>query len=172
MKKLILLMMLPFIMKGQKDSLFIVREKDDMTDKVYYFPSKKMILFNKETKTGIALTPFIEKDFTFKDLNCKIVNVGNCNEKDELILMFQDSSKIKLTSFADFNCKGSAFFNLKKVEIEKLRTLKIIKAKITNGRTYESYTSNVDEKDQSYFIDLAKIMDTKTFKDKASVKNN
>jgi len=49
-------------------------------------------------------------------------------------------------------------------EIETLSKLKIKKIKITNGSTFDSFTSAPKEKDKSYFIELMQAAKTKNIK--------
>jgi len=94
-----------------------------------------------------------------------MVNIGsNCVENNELVILFDDDTKITLTSWNKFNCDGNAWFNLEPNEIETLSKLKIKKIKITNGSTFDSFTSAPKEKDKSYFIELMQAAKTKNIK--------
>ena len=47
---------------AQNDSLYIVEQKDEMTDKVYYYPSKQLLCQNQELKSqGFSVSFFIDK---------------------------------------------------------------------------------------------------------------
>jgi hypothetical protein len=47
-----------------------------------------------------------------------------------------------------------------------LKTVPISKIRMTNGRTYHSYTGEVKDKDKRYFIDLFNAIDSKVTTDK------
>ena len=126
-----------------------------MTDKCTYFFSEKIIVANDEKTMGFAMRPLISEkngNLSCGDILVKSVNIGNCNEKDKLILMFDDSTKISLVSWNKFNCEGDAWFSLKLSDIDKLASHKIIKAYFQNGRSYDSYTAAILAEDQDYFM--------------------
>jgi hypothetical protein len=141
---------------AQKDSVYIAKITDDMEDKTYYFPSRKMICASDDKKTGFTLSAFLNykgDEINITELKVKSVNIGSCNEKDELIILFEDDTKIKVVSWNDFNCKGDAWFILSKSDKEKLSTVKIKKIKLQNGRTFESFTKELTE-NNDYFVQL------------------
>lgn len=80
--------------------------------------------------------------------------------------MFEDSSKINLVNWNDFNCKGVCYFKLKRSDIETLSSKKLLK--ITNGRTFESFTKKIDIEDNDYFIQVAQALKNKNIKQVAS----
>lgn len=80
-------------------------------------------------------------------------------ENDEIIILFESGEKITKTSWN--RCYGEAYFNMNEKEIQLLRTQPISKIRMTNGRTYDSYTGDVQEKDKRYFIQLFYALDNK-----------
>lgn len=170
MKKTIIGLMLATITSfsfAQKDSVYVAKIVDDMEDKSYYVPSRKMICASDDKKTGFALSAFLtykNDEINVNELKVKTVNIGSCDEKDELIILFEDDSKIKLISWNDFNCKGDAWFNLSKSDRESLSKLKIKKIKVQNGRTFESFTKELTE-DSDYFIQLFYATNNKKIKE-------
>lgn len=153
-----------FTKENLPDSVVILHLKDEMTGKTSYFPSKKVVCLNEDKSKGFALSAFIEQDLTISDLKIKMFNIGSCVEKNEMIVLFEDDSKMKLLSWNDFNCKGDAWFRITKSNIEELSTKKIKKIRITEGRSYESYTGELKETDKDYFVRLFSILkDKKTF---------
>ena len=141
---------------AQDDSVYVQKMVDDMSEKVYYFPSRKMVCATQDKKTGFTVSVFIDKKgdgVVVSDLNVKMVNIGSCVENNEMIIMFEDETKISLKSWNEFNCKGDAWFKTSKSDREKLATLRIKKIKVQNGRTYESYTYELTD-DEDYFIQL------------------
>lgn len=165
MKRLFLIFLIfPLFSKSQKDSIYIIKRVDDMTDKTTYYPSRKLVISDSLKTKGFAITPDLGKDLQLKGLMVKLIKIGSCNEKDELIFMFEDSTKIKLISFAAFNCDGDAFYDFSKKDLEKLKTLKVIKAKIINGKSYDSYTNEIPAFNQNYFMQVIYACDTKKIK--------
>lgn len=161
MKKLILFL-IPFLAQAQKDSVYIVKHVDDMTDKVYYWPSRRMVVTDENKKLGVIFDAFVVADGSKIDaISCDLVGIGSCNENDELILRFADDTKIKMTSYAKFNCEGNAWFNINNSAADKLRSQKITKIMVINGRTHDSFTRDVPTENQDYYVQLFFAVDTK-----------
>lgn len=135
----------------KSDTVTVVKIVDDMTNKSFITPSKRLIIANEEKTKGFSLDIVFGSTIT---LLSKTVGLSGCNEKDELIILLSDSSKIKLKSWKDFNCKGEGYFTLSSSTIEKLRSSEISKIRITNGRSYDSYTGEVPVENKRYFIQL------------------
>ena len=156
MKKIFisLLMALPLFSAAQQ---CIVKDCDDMTDKCTYYPRHNMIVANETKTIGFTMDArIVEKNgqLSVADIMVLSVNIGNCNENDKLILMFEDSTKLSLTSWNKFNCEGNSWFTVREQEINKLASSKIIKAYFQNGRSYDSYSSTIGPDDQDYFIKI------------------
>ena len=170
MKKIIIGLMLATtttISFSQNDSVYVAKIVDDMEDKSYYVPSRKMICASDDKKTGFSLSAFLtykKDEVSVNELKVKTVNIGSCNEKDELIILFEDDTKIKLMSWNAFNCKGDSWFFLSKSDRESLSKLKIKKIKVQNGRTFESFTKELTE-DNDYFIQLFYATNNKKIKE-------
>lgn len=164
MKKIFisLLMALPLFSAAQQ---CIVKDCDDMTDKCTYYPRHNMIVTNETKTIGFTMDArIVEKNgqLSMADIMVLSVNIGNCNENDKLILMFEDSTKLSLTSWNKFNCEGNAWFTLKESDVNRLASNKIIKAYFQNGRSYDSYSSTIGPEDQDYFVKI--IADCKSNK--------
>lgn len=126
-----------------------------MTDKCNYFFSEKVIVANDAKTLGFSMRPLISQkngSLSASDILVKSVNIGNCNENDKLIIMLDDSTKISLVSWNDFNCEGDAWFSLKQSEIDRLASHKMLKAYFQNGRSYDSYSATILPEDQDYFM--------------------
>lgn len=160
MKKIItsaMFCLMAMISFAQSDSVYIVKSLDDMSDKVYFFPSRQIACISDDRKTGFGVSIFLDKKgdgCSASDLKVKMVNIGGCVENNQIIILFDDGEKISLVSWNDFNCKGDAWFTLSGSDKEKLSTTKIKKIKVQNGRTYESFTQEVKDSDKDYFIQL------------------
>lgn len=157
-----LLMALPLFSAAQQ---CIVKDCDDMTDKCTYYPRHNMIVTNETKTIGFTMDArIVEKNgqLSVADIMVLSVNIGNCNENDKLILMFEDSTKLSLTSWNKFNCEGNAWFTVKESDVNRLASNKIIKAYFQNGRSYDSYSSTIGPEDQDYFVKI--IADCKSNK--------
>jgi hypothetical protein len=145
--------------KTYPDTLIIIRDVDDMTDKEYYYPSMELIVSNTEATIGMKMDALIRKKdnkLNATVLKIKMVNIGACNENNELILLFEDGTKIILNSFNSYNCEGNTWFNVTSEHINTLSSKKLSKVRITNGRTNDVFTGIVLDKLQDYYIRLYK----------------
>lgn len=169
MKKSILTATVALLMlTATAQKIYIKKIVDQMEEEPMYLPSSDMVLSNPTKTIGARVSAFIdEKDtnIVIRTLNVSMVNIGsNCVENNEIVILFDDDTKITLTSWNKFNCDGNAWFNLETDEIEALSKLKIKKIKITNGSTFDSFTAMPKEKDKSYFIELMQAAKTKNIK--------
>lgn len=143
-------------------TMTINKEVDDMTGKASYAPSERLLCATPDQTLGFAIDPYIKNKnnkLSISDLIITMVGLGSCNEKNTLIVLFDNEEKITLTSWNKFNCKGTAYFSLlSKTHLNKLKTLSIKKIRLTNGKGFKSYTSELEYK--NYFIDLFKAVDT------------
>jgi len=147
-----------------KDSVSIVKLVDEMDDVFYLVPSYKLIVANDDNTVGIIIDLFIKDDFTLNAVSVKSVGIGTCCENDEMIILFENGQKIKKTSNTKFNCEGKSYYFFGKDEIDLLKTIPLDKIRITNGRSYESYTGDVSKNDKRWFIQVFYSMDNKLFK--------
>ena len=149
-----------------KDSVYVVKETDAMSGKTYVYGNRAFIVANDEGKIGFRVDPYIKDDLSFGMITVTMVGIGSCNENDEIIILFENGEKITKKSWKKFNCDGEAYFDMNEKEIQLLRTQPISKIRMTNGRTYDSYTGDVKEKDKRYFIQLFYALDNKLLTEK------
>lgn len=143
----------------------IFRYQDDMTDKVYYFSSGLMVT-NEDKSEGFRLQLDIkeidDKTIASNGLTLKVVGIGNCFEKDNLIFLFENGEKISLTSWNKFNCEGASWFYLNEEYTETytdlLKSQKLKKIRFENGYSHESLTREITGVNQNYFIELYKLI--------------
>jgi hypothetical protein len=157
MKKIMFIgLLLASISLKSQDSVYVVKVVDDMSDDSFYTPSKNMVCATTDKKTGISLSVFFDEkndELTIAEIKVVMINIGNCVENNELIILFENEEKIKLMSWNKFNCDGDAWFRLNDDQRELLAKNRIKKIKITNGRTYESYTHEL-KTNKDYFNQL------------------
>lgn len=157
MKKLLLsLVLLTSLNIFAQTSPFILEHCiDKMTDKEYYFTKTKLICSNENKTQGFTLTPMFKmknNELIHNGINCKSVNIGNCNEGDKLIFMFEDDTKITVVSWNKFNCDGNAYFDFSNDDINLFSTKKIKAIRFINGRGFESFTYTLKETEKNYLI--------------------
>lgn len=144
----------------------IIGDCTDLSGNCYYYVKENIIVTNSEKSKGFTFSPSV--DMKNKNLVCdgiiaSMVNIGGCCENNTMIMLLADSSTITLKSWNKFNCKGDAFFNLTKDEAQLLRTHKILKAQIKNGRTYDSFQNSIPTSDQDYFLRFFKELDANKY---------
>lgn len=146
---------------AQKDSVYVVKEVDAMSEETFIYPNRRFSVANKEKSIGFVVDAYIDESLNFKMITTTMAGIGNCNENDVIIILFDSGDKITTKSWKKFNCDGDAYFNVNEQDLEMLRTQTIDKIRITNGRTFESYTGDVATKDKRYFIQLIYALDNK-----------
>ena len=128
---------------------------DKMTDKEYYFAQKKLICANPEKTKGFTIIPNFKAgsgEMINNGFICQNVNIGSCDENDSLIILFEDETKITLTSWNKFNCEGNAYFDFTDSELENLSTKKVNTIRFSNGYSYENLTITLKQDQKDYFI--------------------
>ena len=160
MKKLTTTVSIVLLALSSFAQLTINETKDDMTDKVSYSISEGLVCANIEKTLGFRIDPniTIKKDKkVVENLIITMVGLESCNENNTLIILFENGDKITLTSWNKFNCKGTSYFSLTPSTIEKLKDNEISKIRLTNGKSYKSFTSELTYK--NYFIELISLLD-------------
>jgi hypothetical protein len=143
-------MMLMSISQSQE----IVRIVDDMEDKTVFADKTGMILVNEAGDKGFNIAgkfKFNHPEPVFTGINLTIVGLG-CVEAVELIILFEDGTKMTKTSWNQFNCDGHAWYTLLPRDIQMLTDKRITKIRVTNGYKYDSITVPVS--DPNHFITL------------------
>ena len=144
----------------------IIGDCTDLSGNCFYYVKENIIVTNSEKSKGFTFSPSV--DMKNKNLVCdgiiaSMVNIGGCCENNTMIILLADSSTITLKSWNKFNCEGNAFFHLTKDEAQLLRTHKILKAQIKNGRTYDSFQNSIPTSNQDYFFRFFKQLDANEY---------
>lgn len=143
-----------------KDNVYVIKETDAMSGKSYVYGSRDFICANDAGKIGFRISTYINSEtLKISMITATMVGLGTCNENDEIIILFENGQKIIKKSWKKFNCDGETYFNIDNEEIELLRTQPLSKIRMTNGRTYDSYTGDVKLKDKKYFMQLFYALD-------------
>lgn len=170
MKKVILMFLFALIATtgfSQGNDVQIFREKDQMSDKIYTYTDRRIVLANDERTKGFSVDAYVQNGLSDLTIVIKMVGLGSCNENDEIIILFENGEKMIKKSIGEFNCKGQALFLLNDKEKQLLRSQPISKIRITNGRTYDSFTGDVKVEDKRYFIQLFYSLDNNLVKNKS-----
>ena len=130
---------------------------DKMTDREYFLSTKNFVGANTQKTQGFVITP------SFKSVNgnmvqngfiLKNIGIGNCDENDGLIFLFNDDTKLEITMWNKFNCESKAYFNLTESDLEMLKSKKVTAIRFNNGYTYNSLTYNLKKEEQGFFINV------------------
>jgi len=146
---------------AQKDSVYVIKSSDAMSGKTYIYGSKNFVVANETKDKGFIVDTYIDDNLSLRMITVVMVGIGTCNENDEIIILFENGEKIVKKSWKTFNCDGEAYFNITESEMKLLRTLPMDKVRMTNGRSFDSYTGDVSAKDKRYFIQLFYALDNK-----------
>jgi len=167
MKKLIFIVATLFATTTQ-GQLSIIRHQDEMTDKVYYFPSEGIVIKSSDGESGFRVRLSIKEknDALQQDgLTIKAVNIGSCYENNKLTMLFENGEKFTIVSWNKFNCDGDVYFEVSNKNWELLKSQKLVKMRFENGRTYDSLTGDVETQD--YFIVYNNLMNEKKYENDA-----
>lgn len=149
-------------MAQNKDSAFLCKEVDAMDGTTFVYSNRNFVCANEEKTKGFKVDIAVnskDEPILFYYITVNMVGLGSCNEKDEIIILFENGEKIIKKSWKEFNCDGRACFFVDNKELQLLRTLQLSKIRMTNGRSYENYTGDVKDKDKRYFIQLIYSID-------------
>lgn len=150
------------------DSVYFIKEIDTLSGKVWTHSNRPFTISEGKSKF-LAFYQIIEHDYgrgrRFKHVQLigQMINIGNCNEDDEIIILFDNGEKIIKDTQSRFNCQGVVSFTFSGNEINLLRNHAMAKIRITNGRSNDSCTGEVQEKDKKYFIQLYRSLDNGSF---------
>lgn len=133
----------------------IVKYVDEMKDRVIFSDKTGMVCYSETEKKGFNMAAGFKMNSSepiFSGLMFTIIGLG-CLENVELIILFEDGSKLTKVSWNKFNCDDNAWFALLPRDIAMLSEKRISKIRVTNGFKYTTFTTEVAVPD--YFITIA-----------------
>lgn len=143
---------------SQTEKKFVIEHCiDKMTDKEYFLSSKNFVGTNAQKTEGFAITNSfkgVDGQMVQNGIILKNVGIGNCDENDKLIFLFEDDSKITITSWNKFNCDGKAYFQLSDSEYETLKTKNVKAIRFLNGYSSDSLTYSLKKEEQDFFVNV------------------
>lgn len=164
MKRLSTIFTLLVLAATAQAQITINEQIDDMTDEVSYSPSERFFVSNSAKTEGFAIDVMLDVE----DENIYVqgwvvitASLGDCNEDNQLIVLFEDDTRITLNSFNDFNCDEVAFFALDLEQEVYIATKRIKKMRFKNGFSYDVYTNEVEVQD--YFIQLYDAIENENY---------
>ena len=160
MKKTIITALALFTISAysQTEKQFVIEHCiDKMTDREYFLSTKNFVGANSQKTQGFVITNSfkgVDGKLEQNGIILKNIGIGNCDENDELIFLFDDESKITITSWNKFNCEGKVYLNLKDSEYDLLKSKKVTAIRFKNGYSYESLTYTLKKEEQGFFINV------------------
>jgi hypothetical protein len=144
----------------------ILGDCTDLSGDCLYYVQDNVIVTNADKKKGFTFSPSVDMrngQLVCTGIIAQMVNIGSCCEKNSLILLLDDGSKIMLKSWNKFNCEGDAYFSLTKDEVQLLREHKMVKGQLQNGYSFESFQNDIPVKNQDYFIRFLQDVDANKY---------
>lgn len=147
-----------------KDSIYVCY--DTMTEEYKAITPYYILDVNKEKTKALRVEVMLNYEdggIKYNGLCTRAIGIGNCVEKDRIIIMFADGTKYTSISWSGFDCDGYSFYDLKG-EDEALINKKITAIMFINGRSYDNYKFNVSDADANYFQKVFKAIANKKYK--------
>ena len=168
MKKILLVLTLTLgilVSNAQTKVIKLLHWVDKMEDVEYLEPNWNLIAIkNPQTKQGFWIRPSFKKKedglWYYDGLVGMANKVGYCHEEDYLIILFEDSSKVRVDMWNRFNCSGDIYLDWDKSIVNELKIKPIKSMRLVNGRSFDSYDITYTKKeDKNYFINVFKALD-------------
>lgn len=137
---------------------------DKMTDKSYAFGSKYLMCADGGAKKGFFITvSFTNKkgEVSYSGLSVVSDGIGSCVENSTLIFLFDDDTKFQVGAWNKFNCEGNSYMDWQGKSFDDIFGKKVKTIRFTNGRTQDSFTYTLPEKDQNFFVEVASALSEK-----------
>ena len=138
----------------QAQNLIIEACKDSTTGKFIARADKDIVAIDEKNNRGFRLwLSFRYKDSSVRYAHFGVIseNIGSCMDKDQILIVFTDSTKYASTSWNEYNCSGDSYFDRSSSDFGKL-SKEISYIVFTNGRSKESYTYFTTQEQSRYFI--------------------
>lgn len=152
MKKLFLCISMMVSLSASSQKYVIRHCVDQLNDREYFLCMEKLICANDSKTRGFLMTPMFDTGMKKNGIRVELAGFGVCNEKDQIIILFEDDTKISSLSWYTYNCDGNCAFDFSEDDYLALSTKKIKVIRVTNGRTYESLTYTLKQSEQDFFI--------------------
>lgn len=145
---LIILMFVPFVAIGQQ----IEKETDAFTGETKYKVNGYMGERGNYDRSFTIIPSIRKNNHSFI---AAFDGINACNERNEMIFVFENNDRVVLHSFNKFNCKNVAYFNITKKQSNLFATYRLTMIRFKNGRSGQ--TIDVTEvENPDYFINLYK----------------
>jgi hypothetical protein len=139
----------------------VFKKVDLMDESVHYYLTKTLYVSEDDVK-GFIIKLDLKSNgngFEYDGVTVKAAKLGSCQENSYLTILFDDTSRTKLTMWNKFNCNNTIYMDYKGQKLSELN--KPIKAiRFTNGYSHESYTLDLKGLSKYYFMDCITLINS------------
>lgn len=137
----------------------VYKKVDLMEEKTYYYLTQTLYASDDNIKGFIVKCDLesTKNGFKYDGIIVKAAKLGNCQENSYITILFDDSTRTKLTMWNDFNCENNIYMDYKGAQLSELNK-PIMAIRFTNGRTYESFTKILEGVSKYYFMDCIALI--------------
>lgn len=139
---------------------------DKMTDEPLAKGSKVLVCSKSPERGFVLKINWIvvnEKPF-YNGITVSSFGLGSCVENSTLYFLFEDESKFTVESWNKYNCDGISKMDLFGKYLFEITRKKVIALRFQNGRNSDSYTYDVPEIDQNFFLEVAQAVNNQIVK--------
>lgn len=136
-----------------------------------YAYSRKLTVISKDEQMCASFYLDIREKYNYieaKGIHVSLFNFGDESEDNELIIIFDDNTRIAKISDQGYQLGNRDWFYLSENEIVKLATTEIERIWFMNGMYYDIVDAKLNGMDRSYFIrvlDMIKKLNIKNTED-------
>ena len=147
-------------------SVKVLKLIDPMAGEEMFTTTRNIVVINESETSAFTLNAYLDQeDLTMTNLVVDIVNIGNCNEDDELIILLEEGERIIKKSWNGFTCDDVSYFRVTESDRNLLKESPISRIRFTNGRTFDSLTGDIEPRNKNYFIDLFYSIENEIFEE-------
>lgn len=170
MKKTIIALLFPISVFAQTniDDTIIVLCTHPATGKNYAFLNQTLKCSGNSGRT-ITITPSFGVENGSVKPNGFLVktdNFGGCNEGDEIYFMFSDGTKLKYSSWNDFNCKNVSYFDYEGKALSDFFDKEVWGIYYLSGRSKNSMSYFFTASEKRFFINVRNAYINRRFVEK------
>jgi hypothetical protein len=140
-------------------TLRVFKQVDLIEGKTFYYFSKTLYASDDDIKGFLIICDLesTENGFKYDGIRIKAAKLGPCQENSYINILFDDSTRTKMTMWNDFNCENEIYMDLNRVNLSELNK-PIMAIRFTNGRSFESYTKNLKGVSKYFFMDCIALI--------------
>jgi len=158
MKYALTLIIFAVVQTAFSQPLQIVKHYDDMTDETMYTLNKDVYVTNdKDMGILLQVVPQMTGNHVIRTVHA---GIGQCCEKNELIILLEDGQRWKVTAFNQYNCEAEGLYWLSSDDLNLLKSSPMKKIRVTNGVNLDNYTEDVNDDEKLFFNELFEALES------------